>query len=322
MQTMFGLMCALVAPPALAGDALAAAVPAAERHARKCQPRSPSRDRTKQGTLLWGSRQRWDDRAPARDTASVLVAAELGALEIEGGRLGTGAVGAVLRGIDSEGRPVEVAICGEEPSADDPGMVWYRIEAWNPVAQDWENPCVATGSVPNPRALAVAGLWDAGGAHHDVKGKVTFACENGVISKCARWGYKPWAVDRQGRSLAGAHQACTRMARADYCGNGKSHTREDRLIEYYDALGLSSRATVASADWDPARASFEAAWDPDGATCLARMRDGSPLAAILQECPERFRKAEVDLGGGDRCTLQRASPGSDAALLRNRVRNP
>lgn len=328
--------CAFVqlAMPAFAGTP---ALSAAERHARRCQHHAPNRDAHPQGTLLWGTKQRWDTRKVAGEQSSVLVAAELAAvsqakdevkaLKLESGHLvaatESGApeaskdlTGLVLQGTASDGKPVEVAICGAEPSAEDASMVWYHIEAWNPVAQDWENPCVATGRVPNPRALAVGGVWDASGAHHDVTGKVTFACENGVISKCATWGYKPWA-SRDGRSLAEAHQACTRMARADYCGNGRSHTREGTMIEYYDSLGLSQRATEASPSWDPARASFEAAWDPDGASCLARTRDGEPLAAILQECPGRFRKGEVDLGGGDRCSMKR-SDGSPTALLRNR----
>ena len=37
-------------------------------------------------------------------------------------------------------------------------------------------------------------------------------------------------------SLASYHQACTRMARADYCGDGTSHTQDGTWIEYYDKL--------------------------------------------------------------------------------------
>ena len=90
----------------------------------------------------------------------------------------------MLQGTGSDGKPIEVALCGTEPSPEDPGMIWYHIEAWNAVAQEWENPCAATGRVPDPRALAVGDTWDASGAHHDGAGKLTFACENGVIAKC------------------------------------------------------------------------------------------------------------------------------------------
>ncbi|HLL55017.1 MAG TPA: ADYC domain-containing protein, partial [Myxococcaceae bacterium] len=230
----------------------------------------------------------------------------------------SGVVGAVLQGAASDGQPVEVAICGAEPSPEDPSMVWYRIEAWNPVAQEWENPCAGTGDIPDPRALAVGGVWDASGAHQRAPGKLTFACENGAITKCATWGYKPWA-SRDGRSLAELHQACTRMARADYCGNGRSHTRDNTVIDLYDSAGVMTRATEATADWDPARGSFEAAWAADGASCLARTRDGRALETILQECPGRFEAGPgMDLGDGDRCAAQRPGLKREDVLLRNR----
>jgi hypothetical protein len=226
-------------------------------------------------------------------------------------------VGTVLQGTASDGRPVEVAICGAEPSPEDPEVTWYRIQAWNAVAQEWENPCVALDRVPDPRAFAVRGVWDASGAHQDVQGRFTFACENGAIAKCIRWGYKPWA-SRDGHSLAALHQSCTRMARADYCGNGRSHTHEDTTIDMYDRLGVLARTTEASEDWDPRRASFEAAWAPDGATCLARTRDGRAMETVLQECPGRFHTGAVlELGQGDRCTVRRADVSPGTALLRN-----
>jgi ADYC domain len=319
----------------------AAPMPEAERYARRCQSQAPHRMVKPQGTMLWGTRRDWDTEKVAGEFSSVLVSAGLEplrqadarvkVLKLEGGRLvavpatspapgtpaGNGVVGTVLQGTASDGKPVEVAICGAEPSPEDPGMVWYRIEAWNAVAQEWENPCVALAHVPDPRALAVSGVWDASGTHHEVPGKLTFACENGAITKCIRWGYKPWASP-DGRSLADLHQACTRMARADYCGNGRSHTHEDTAIDMYDRFGVLTRTTESSADWDTARASFEAAWAPDGATCLARTRDGRALETILQECPNRFRAgAALDLGEGDRCTVRRTDASPATALLRN-----
>jgi hypothetical protein len=310
----------------------------AERHARRCQSQFLQRIARPQGTMLWGTKRGWDTEKVAEERTSVLVSAELAplrqtdpgvkALRLEGGRLvaspapeaggaAGGVVGTVLQGTASDGKPVEVAICGADPSPEDPGMVFYRIEAWNALAQTWENPCVALGRVTDPRALAVSGVWDASGAHHDTPGRLTFACQNGAIAKCILWGYKPWA-SRNGQSLAGLHQACTRMARADYCGNGRSHTHRDTTIDMYDRLGVLERATEASAEWDPARASFEAAWAPDGATCLARTRDGRALASILQECPTRFQEGDaVELGGGDRCKVRRADVRPGDALLRN-----
>jgi hypothetical protein len=297
----------------IACSAFAKAPPTqAERHARRCQKKAPERDLKPQGPQLWGTRRAWDDSVPESDTRkSVLVSVDTASLS-------KADVGSVLRGSSSEGTPVEVAVCEAEADPNEPDMLWYRIEAWNPVAQEWENPCMSTGSVPHPRALAVSGVWDASGAHQQVKGKLTLACEAGVITKCISWGYRPWAT-RNGQSLADLHQACTRMARADYCGNGTSHTREGTTIDMYDALGVQVPTTEATLGWDPARASFEAAWAPDGAVCLARTRDRRALETIQKECPGRFvTGAPVEVGQGDRCTLQRAGVNPNGALLKNR----
>ena len=344
-KCLLALVGVQMAVPAFAGQALSipegpkrtrdgVPLPAAERFALRCRHHAPDRDTPHQGTLLWGTKQQWDGARLEAKEQSVLVSVDLDhmvqgppgirSLQLEGGRLvatanaGGEVIGTVLQGTASDGEPVEVAICGAAPSPQDPEMVWYDIEAWNPLSQRWENPCVATGRVPQPRALPVGGFWDASGAHQDVSGKFTFACANGAIAKCAAWGYQPWA-SRDGHALADLHQACTRMARADYCGNGRTHTTENTVIDVYDALGILSRATERTALWDPARASFEATWAPDGATCLGHTRHGQALETILQECPGRFQIGkEVDLGEGDRCTVARPDVSARAALLRNR----
>ncbi|RKH74762.1 ADYC domain-containing protein [Corallococcus aberystwythensis] len=335
------VVCLLLQLPSLAQAGVpASARPAgqvseAERYARRCQGSSGSRIARPQGTMLWGTKRDWNTEKVADERSSVLVSADLAplrraeggvkALRLEGGHLvaspfsEAGAaprdvVGTVLQGTNSGGKPVEVALCDAEPSAEDPGTVFYRIEAWNAVAQEWENPCVAVGRESNPRALAVSGVWDASGAHHDAPGKLTFACENGAITKCIQWGYKPWDR-RDGKPLAELHQACTRMARADYCGNGRSHTHQGTTIDVYDRFGMVERG-----EWDPAKASFEAAWAPDGATCLARTRDGRELATLLQECPNRFQPDAAVVPGegeGERCTVRRMNVRPEAALLRN-----
>ncbi|RKG78179.1 hypothetical protein D7W79_13490 [Corallococcus exercitus] len=320
------LCCLLFSTPVLAASP-------ADPYASRCQGSTPERGKWPQGTALWGTKQAWNPKRKSDERNSVLVSINSAPLRFatgvesvrpEGGRLvavpsaSASLVGAVLQGTGSNGKPVDVAICGAEPAHDDPELIWYRIQAWNPETKEWENPCLDDELVQDPRALAVQGVWDASGARKDTPGKLTLACENGAITKCIRWGYKPWA-QRDGKSLTDLHQACTRMARADYCGNGRSHTREHTIIDMYDELGVSSRTTEASATWDPAKASFEAAWAPDGATCLARTRDGRELTSILRECPDRFRTTgAVELGEGDRCNAQRKGSNSRSVFLRNR----
>ncbi len=294
-----------------------------------CQRQGPERTVWPQGTHLWGT---WR-QVEQEETSSVLTSVSLANLHLsagekkqarlEGGRISApgltpqNLVGAVLQGTSSDGKSVEVALCGAEPHPQDEKMVWYQVEIWNPVSSTWENPCVTTSRVLHPRVLAVPGVWDASGTRKDVQGRFTLACENGAIAKCVNWGYKPWAL-QDGRPLTDLHQACTRMARADYCGDGRSHTHQNTSIDMYDSLGLLTRSTQASAGWDPTRASFEAAWTPEGASCLARTRDGRKLDSVLAECPGRFEPVAEDLGQGDRCTHRRKGLDGKTALLRNR----
>ncbi|HYV44641.1 MAG TPA: hypothetical protein VFA20_07240 [Myxococcaceae bacterium] len=114
------------------------------RYTQRCRPEPLVRFYNPQGQMLWGMRQDWDPAAAPDEQRSVLVSVELqrpvmGAdLSLRDGRLeaaGAPLSGTVLRGSSSAGRPVEVAICGEERDAG--GLTWYQIQAWNPVAGEW-----------------------------------------------------------------------------------------------------------------------------------------------------------------------------------------
>ncbi len=315
MACLLGSATALAAPPKAYSQTKAAGRPL------PCQARAPERSNYPQGTLLWGSaRQSSED-----EMSGVLTSVKLEDLRLEGGRLvassrrAKGLEGATLQGAASNGQAVDVAICAEPTAGEE--LPWYRIEVWNAERASWENPCIATQRAPQPRALAVPGVWDSKGARQDTQDHFTFACENGAIAKCVTWGYAPWE-SRGGQSLAGLHQACTRMARADYCGDGRSHTHEDNLIDMYDSLGVQRRTTEATPRWHPEQASFEAAWGPEGAACLARSREGSSPKVVLDSCPERFELARVELGDGDTCALRRKGTRVEAALLRNRSYEP
>jgi hypothetical protein len=302
---------------------------AAKSRSKPCQRQEPERTVWPQGTHLWGT---WR-QVEQEETSSVLTSVSLAPLQLtggqkkqahlDGGRLSVPGLtpqkltGALLQGTSSDGKPVEVALCGVEPSPQDEKVVWYHVEIWNAVSESWENPCVTTSRVLHPRALAVPGVWGANGARQDVPGRFTFACENGAIAKCVNWGYKPWAL-KDGRPLTELHQACTRMARADYCGDGRSHTHQNTFIDMYDSLGLLAPTPQATEAWDPARASFEASWTAEGAQCMARTRDGRALESVLAECPGRFEPVAEELGQGDRCTHRRKGSDGKTVLLRNR----
>ena len=123
--------------------------------------------------------------------------------------------------------------------------VWlYRIEyisELDPSPGDWTSVCA---SDDRGLGLFVPGQWAADGSWY--KGGYTFSCTDGVIAKCVRaWGYKPWKTLESPRhgavDLRALHLACTRAARAEYCGDGISYTREGTLIDMFDIYGFNIR---------------------------------------------------------------------------------
>jgi len=130
----------------------------------------------------------------------------------------------------------------------------------------------------NLSAIPLDGRWDEAGDWHE--DGMTFACHNGVLAKCVRWGYAPWG-EREGADLRAYHQTCSRMARADYCGDGVPHTQNGTLINMWDAIGIQK------SDPDDNLA-FEAAWTPDGAINIERTRYPEDMAYVQQHCPERL----------------------------------
>lgn len=107
--------------------------------------------------------------------------------------------------------------------------------------------------------MFVPGSWDDSGAHVADDDVMTYACMDGVIAKCVDWGYAPWSVGAE------MHTTCTRLARADYCGDGRSWTMDGTTIDVYDGIGVQSPVH------DP-ELSFEAAWDEHGAVCVNAAR--------------------------------------------------
>jgi hypothetical protein len=86
------------------------------------------------------------------------------------------------------------------------------------------------------------------------------------------------------------------MLRADYCGDGGGHTRNGTHIDIVDRLGFMSEFSK--------KLSFEAAWAPDGASCVAHIRvPNGPwtLESVEAECPKKLRGRT-----GKKCTETRA----------------
>jgi len=142
------------------------------------------------------------------------------------------------------------------------------------------------------RAIPLEGRWDlsqgtvGGGSWIEDQDRFTFACEDHVIGKCVLGGYEPWRkvlVCTKGKgcsmtTLADHHQACTRMLRADYCGDGTSHTVDDVEVNLYDGLGVRTDSEA----W-----SFEAEWDAQGAFCASDTRLQAAKPACMQQLQDK-----------------------------------
>jgi hypothetical protein len=174
-----------------------------------------------------------------------------------------------------------------EAAAYDPtstgGTYLYTLEQNVDGTGNWQPACLADGDGKHV-AIPLTATWDDHGNRVASSTLFTFGCTTGAVAKCYRWGYRPWVTGYG--DLAVAHWTCTRVARADYCGNGTSHTRDGTLINLWD--NLPSPGPIAAHDTTPLGMLFEAGWDPNGVVCLSHARwllDG-PVIAL--GCPGRL----------------------------------
>lgn len=180
-----------------------------------------------------------------------------------------------------------------EPDPKDPSgeTLLYALSAKDPATGAWTSACK-----PDAAGLAggfpLEGVWTPEGEHVHAPGQFEITCTSGAIGKCVRMGYKPW----KGEAMWDRHQACVRMVRADYCGDGHGHTRDGTTIDVYDDAGIQE-------DEAEPGMSFEAAWGKDGAVCVHRTRvpEVFTLDQVRAACPERLGAL-----AGAACTEDRA----------------
>jgi ADYC domain len=189
--------------------------------------------------------------------------------------------GIELIGVDEYGKKLNFQIRNVELDPTDPEKETYLYTVFylDKTEKKWKNLCKPDAN-NIAKAIPLSGSWDRTGAYIESSQLTTFACSSGVLAKCVRWGYKPWKKT-EGVSLRDFHQACTRMARADYCGNGKSYTRDGTEINVYDVLGIQKKSPNDEMV-------FEAAWGPDGAICINHPRWFEVLSEINKECPQKL----------------------------------
>jgi hypothetical protein len=189
--------------------------------------------------------------------------------------------GALLKAKDDRGQNITLKIQDVEldPQDTEKDIYLYTVLYQITTTSQWQNLCQSDRSGV-AKAIPLSGKWDNRGNYIDDE-TITWACTNGALAKCVRWGYKPWkTIDRQ--SLRNFHQACTRMVRADYCGDGVSHTKNGTPIDVYDRLKIQQQVENTGM-------SFEAAWNGNGAVAINTTRFPESMVEIKRKCPERLK---------------------------------
>lgn len=194
-----------------------------------------------------------------------------------------------------------------DPKDPDGEILLYRIKVLDAGTTAGEELCEPDAQGER-WAFPLRGQWDANGDHISDQG-FTLTCSGGAQGKCVRFGYKPWRTLPDGTRLADYHQACIRLVRADYCGN-RGTTRDGMLIDIYDRIGIQRPENDDSQNG----LSFEAAWNTNGAVCVANTRvpDNMTLNGLATTCP-RLRNR---LGPGA-CTEEKAKSFASEVLLYN-----
>jgi ADYC domain/Pentapeptide repeats (8 copies) len=177
----------------------------------------------------------------------------------------------------------------------------YDVKAIDVFTKNNQNPWLCPSG---QTAIALAGRWEPDGTYLQGAVGFTFACTNGVIAKCTRWGYRPY--DRAIRAndpnsvlmpLRGYHQTCVRAAMADYCGIGYSFTKDGTYVDIFDyevgGMGFVPQTQTSQGHDGPVTAfGYEGWFDQRGATMLEGERyselASSPEWAIGSVCPGRF----------------------------------
>ena len=212
-------------------------------------------------------------------------------------------VGAVLH-VEGEEGPLAIRIDAVEVERDS-GLVLHTLSVRRATG-DFEPWCA-----PDTRGRRVgfplAGRARPDGTLAEDPERFELVCTSSARGQCVAMGYAPWRRAREGRPLAAAFEACVRMLRADYCGDGATATREGVAVEAYDELGVRQPAE------DPALA-FEAGWTEEGAVCVHHAR--VPAAAT----PESLEARCPRLAGHTGAACTEASARAAGALVFSRSR--
>jgi hypothetical protein len=238
---------------------------------------------------------------PASAQTQTPTGAALQSVEVEGTEFkATFADGRVLRSRDLVGATLTIAAgdgvqrvridaVERDPDAT-VGEVWLHTFSTQNADGSWRNVC-NPGPDGRRQGFPIAGRARGDAALDPAEATVfDITCTGGARGKCVRFGYLPWADQGYDR-----YNACVRMVRADYCGDGGGTTRDGMLIDMYDDQ------RIQTTDNDPGL-EFEAGWSANGAVCVRRVRvkENVSLKTLVEMCPRL--KGRV----GDMCTEEKA----------------
>ncbi|MBG0810240.1 hypothetical protein IY145_12710 [Methylosinus sp. H3A] len=137
-------------------------------------------------------------------------------------------------------------------------------------------------------------------------GVFELTCTGGAQGKCVRFGYRPWEKREDGTSMRDVYNACVRLVRADYSGDGKGTTRNGQPIDLYDFLGVQTPGNDPGHD-------FEAGFSPAGAVCVrhVRVKENTSLEALEAQTPRLKGRT------GDICTEEFARANGAVLFVRS-----
>jgi hypothetical protein len=216
-------------------------------------------------------------------------------------------VGTWTTGTLNDGSPTWTYIAGRWNPSGDQETYLYSVYAWTQDtagAWTWLPVCADEYGNAEP-AIPLAGAWNVEDGSRTSYGgnQFTWACSTGALGKCAAsglentLGYAPWKSNyyyTPSESPWGywyyawidgqrTHQACTRMIRADYCGNGDSHTFTGNPIDVRDYF-YGGQVDVYNGEDEPETWAAEALWNEDGAEWLSCERVGELTSGATLEC--------------------------------------
>ncbi len=228
---------------------------------------------------------------------------------------GDAIVGGIIdAGRTDDGQPFELRVEALEVRAPDHHA--YTL-SWRAGDGEWTPVCTDLEGNPDPgrKVTILKGTWNEAGDKIDTDELVTLACDGFALGKCVGLGYAPWRTHEVCRdgvceeiSLAAHHQACTRMIRADYCGDGNAHTVDGTLVNLYDGVGI--QADEGGEGWQ-----LEAEWTTEGAACIRSPRIAALDGECTTPCLDALRARPLPECGSPEHLALRGDPSADDQVL-------